>query len=216
MLLEQIQLVSQRLIRHRCNSTQGNHGTILSKKSRAIQPLPLIVISQRNFKLSGGLGNNRKDFSERKILGYSMEELFNIVAEVEKYKHFVPYCLNSVVTSQTSAKRFTADLTIGFPPLLVENYTASFMLTSPTLVKSVYIRGNLFNHLETIWKFSPGPSGDPKSCTFDFYMSFEFRSLLHTQLSQMFFDNVVNKITDAFSVEAKRRYGPPSITNEYV
>jgi len=140
-----------------------------------------------------------------------MEELFNIVAEVEQYKNFVPYCTSSIITSRNSAKRFTADLTIGVPPILVESYTSIVTLTAPTVVKSVCIRGSLFNHMETIWKFNPGPNGDPKSCIFDFHMSFEFRSLFHTQLSQVFFDQVVKKIVDAFSAEAKRRYGPSSI-----
>lgn len=139
-----------------------------------------------------------------------MEELFNIVAEVENYQNFIPYCTRSIVTSRASSKRFTADLTMGIPPLLEETCTALVTLTSPTLVKSVYVRGNLFNFMETIWKFSPGPNGDPKSCTFDFSMSFEFRSPLHTHLSQILFDKVVEKMVDAFSAEAKRRYGPHS------
>lgn len=140
-----------------------------------------------------------------------MEDLFNIVAAVEKYQNFIPYCTSSVVTSRTSSKRFTADLTMGMPPLFEESYTSLVTLTPPTLVKSVHVRGNLFNHMETIWKFSPGPNGDLKSCTFDFSMSFEFRSSLHTHLSQVLFDKVVNKMVDAFTAEAKRRYGPPSI-----
>jgi coenzyme Q-binding protein COQ10 len=133
------------------------------------------------------------------------------VAEVEQYKNFIPYCTSSVVTSRTSAKRFTANLTIGIPPLLEESYESDVTLTSPTQVKSVSAHGNLFNYMESIWKFSPGPNGDPKSCTFDFYMSFEFRSLLHSQISQIFFDQGVRKIVDAFTAEAKRRYGPSSI-----
>ena len=94
------------------------------------------------------------------VIRYSMDQMFEVVADVEKYKNFVPYCKSSVVTSRT-ATHLRADLVVGFPPL-VESYTSSVLLTKPNLVQSVCTEGNLFNHLLTVWKFSPGLKETPR------------------------------------------------------
>lgn len=141
-----------------------------------------------------------------------MEQMFKVVAEVEHYKNFVPYCKQSTVTSRTSG-HLRANLVVGFPPL-VESYTSSVTLTSPNLVKSICTEGKLFNHLLTIWKFSPGIKGNSQTCMLDFSVSFEFRSALHSNLSHMFFDKIVVQMVNAFLTEAKRRYGPASIAGQ--
>ena len=140
-----------------------------------------------------------------------MEELFKIVAEVELYKNFLPYCTTSVITSRNSPNFFTADLTIGISPFLEESFSSHITVKSPTQVKLVFVRGNLFNHMETILKFSPGINSGTKNCGLDLYMSFELRSLLHTQFLKIVLNEIADKMIVAFSAEAKRRYGPTSI-----
>jgi len=143
-----------------------------------------------------------------------MEQMFDIVADVEKYQDFLPWCQSSVVKSRRK-NHILADLVVGFPPLL-ESYTSSVTLTHPNLIKAESTQGKLFNQMITIWKFSPGLKGRPQTCVVDFYVSFEFRSSLTSQLGNMFFNEVVKAMAGAFFEEAKKRYGAESIPSRKI
>ncbi|XP_076653849.1 coenzyme Q-binding protein COQ10 homolog B, mitochondrial isoform X2 [Halictus rubicundus] len=150
-----------------------------------------------------------KEYEGRKLIGFSIEQIYDVVADVKNYKSFVPFCKKSDVISNDD-DGLKANLVIGFPPIK-ESYTSKVTTVRPYLVKAECTDGRLFNHLNTLWLFSPGLKNNAQTCVIDFSLSFEFRSLLHSHFSNLFFNEIVRQMENAFIEEAKRRYGRPCI-----
>lgn len=165
---------------------------------------------ERSFFTISDLTNRNKEYVKKELLGYSMSEMYEVVADVKNYYQFVPYVKKSHVHSQRGNNNFRADLIVGFPPLN-EKYTSNVTLDAPKLVQSVCNDGRLFNYLLNEWRFSPGLKDIPQSCVLDFKVSFEFKSLIHSNIANLFFDLICDQMENAFQTEAGRRFGPPSI-----
>ncbi|XP_011643901.1 coenzyme Q-binding protein COQ10 homolog B, mitochondrial isoform X1 [Pogonomyrmex barbatus] len=163
--------------------------------------------SWRMFKTRAS--HKTKEFEGRKLVGFSMEKMYHVVADVENYKYFLPFCKKSEITLKT--KDFLkANLVIGFPPIN-ESYTSKVTMVYPRIVKAECKDGRLFDHLDTLWLFSPGLKNNPETCVIDFSLSFEFKSVIYSQLSNLFFNEIVRQMENAFLEEAKRRYGQPCL-----
>lgn len=140
---------------------------------------------------------------------YSMLQMFDVVSDVEHYNKFVPFCKKSLVSTRTES-HLKADLVIGFPPI-IESYTSNVTMVKPNLVKAICTEGKVFNHLVTEWKFSPGLSNNLQTCVIDFFVSYEFKSALHSHLANVFFNELVRQMEGAFISEAKARHGKASV-----
>lgn len=138
-----------------------------------------------------------------------MEKMFYVVADVENYKKFLPFCKKSEVTLKTE-DFLKANLVIGFPPIN-ESYTSKVTMIYPRIVKAECREGRLFDHLDTLWLFSPGLKNNSDTCVIDFSLSFKFKSAIYSQLSNLFFNEIVRQMENAFLQEARRRYGKPCL-----
>lgn len=158
--------------------------------------------------------NPIRRYTEKKLIGYTMDQLFDVVAAVEDYHLFVPACRKSEVILKKK-DNIRAKLEIGIPPLL-ECYTSDVKLDRPKLIKATCIEGVLFKHMETIWKFCPPPSPYPKNrtCLVDFDVTFEFKSLLTARLASTIFDEMARMNISAFIKRAEKLHGPPYRFNQ--
>lgn len=150
-----------------------------------------------------------REYTGRQLVGFTMEQMYEVVSDVENYYKFLPWCKKSIVL-QKNPGNLKADLIIGFPPIN-ESYTSKVTLVKPHLVKAECTDGRLFHHMLTLWRFSPGLKRQQQSCVVDFQITFEFRSAFHSHLSNLFFDQVARQMEGAFIKEVGQRYGPATI-----
>uniref|UniRef100_A0A1L8DYM9 Putative oligoketide cyclase/lipid transport protein n=1 Tax=Nyssomyia neivai TaxID=330878 RepID=A0A1L8DYM9_9DIPT len=163
----------------------------------------------RRFFIFSTTTNRRKVYEKKKLVGYSEEQMYSVVSDVENYQNFLPWCKKSHVHGKRESF-LKGDLIIGFPPLS-EKYTSNVTMTKPNYIKAECIDGKLFSYFLTIWRFSRGLKDIPQSCVIDIHVAFEFKSAIHSQIANIFFTQVVQQMEDAFIREAQCRYGLPAI-----
>jgi coenzyme Q-binding protein COQ10 len=136
---------------------------------------------------------------EFRILPYPPETLFKIVADVERYPEFLPWVMGAKIINQTE-RGFIADLTVGYR-FFKETYRSEVMLTPHERIEVRYIRGP-FKYLLNTWKFSPTPANHVK---IDFFIDFEFQSLLFQGIIQTIFTDAIPKMVSAFEERARNQ-----------
>ncbi|OIT04165.1 PREDICTED: coenzyme Q-binding protein COQ10 homolog, mitochondrial [Nicotiana attenuata] len=146
-----------------------------------------------------------KVHEERRVLGYSPEQLYAVVAAVDLYEDFLPWCQRSEILRRHPDGSFDAELEIGFK-FLVESYVSHVELTKPKYIKTTATDTGLFDHLINIWEFNPGPI--PGSCNLHFLVDFKFQSPLYRQVANMFFKEVVSRLVGSFHDRCRIIYGP--------
>ncbi|WP_119458672.1 type II toxin-antitoxin system RatA family toxin [Rhodospirillaceae bacterium SYSU D60014] len=143
--------------------------------------------------------------AEQRLLPYKPEDLFNLVADVESYPEFLPWCLAARVRKR-EGDTVEADLVIGFK-MVRERFTSRVHLNRPEMRIDVAYTKGPFRYLNNHWKFDPGPDG---GCLLDFYVDFEFRSALLQKIIGTLFNEAVRRMVAAFEARARQLYGPPA------
>jgi coenzyme Q-binding protein COQ10 len=141
--------------------------------------------------------------TESKYLPYTAEQMFDLVADVERYPEFLPWVMGARIKRRDGDVLF-ADLMVGFK-MVREQYTSRVALKRPYEIDVTYTEGP-FRRLENHWKFTPADGG----CRVDFYLDFEFRSRVLQRLIGSVFSEAVRRMVGAFESRAKRLYGPQS------
>lgn len=134
-------------------------------------------------------------------VNYSCEQMFALVDNVEQYAEFIPYCTESIVHFR-NPEEVQATLVIA-----VAGFTKSFTtrnhLKANKMIEIRLVDGP-FSHLEGFWRFDPVENG---KCSISFDLEFEFAGYLVSQLIGPVFEQVANKMVDAFCDRATQLYG---------
>jgi len=139
---------------------------------------------------------------EQKKLSYTPQQMYALVAAVDLYSEFLPWCVASRINRRESDEEFYADLVVGYK-MIREHFSSKVMVEEGRSIHIEYLKGPL-KHLKNQWRFSDAEGG---SCLIDFSVEFEFKNRALQGLAQVFFKEVIHRMVDAFETRAREVYG---------
>jgi len=140
--------------------------------------------------------------AERRFLPYPPDKLFALVADIERYPEFLPWCVGARILSREGTV-IRADLMVGFR-MIRETFTSRVTLSPHRRIDVEYEKGP-FRHLTNHWVFHPADGG----CDVEFDIDFEFRSRLLRRIAEPLFHEAVRRMVSAFESRAAAVYGEP-------
>ncbi|HCR85395.1 MAG TPA: ubiquinone-binding protein [Alphaproteobacteria bacterium] len=140
---------------------------------------------------------------DRRKSRHSPEELFAIVADVEKYPEFLPWVCGARVIER-SESYFIAELVVRFKGFS-QKYSSKVTLKpaktqeEPSFIDVELVHGP-FKHLSNKWSFYPHKGGGTE-VTFD--LDFKFISLFFEKMIGIMFEKAIMKMSEAFEKRAE-------------
>lgn len=127
--------------------------------------------------------------------------MYAIVADVERYPEFVPWCTGlRVLKRETAGTRqiLVAETLVGYKSLR-ERYTSRVLLDPLARTIDVMQTEGPFRQLENHWRFASEGEG----CRVDFSIVFEFKSRMLGMVAGAVLGPVMTRMTDAFEARAR-------------
>lgn len=145
-------------------------------------------------------------YETRHAVEHSADDMFALVADVERYPRFLPLC--EELKLQRRERRgdkdvLIASMVVGYR-FIRESFTTEVVLDKAARGIEVHYLDGPFAFLENKWKFIPIT---PTRCEIDFYIRYSFRSHLLERLMGGLFARAVQKYTHAFEARADELYG---------
>src|SRR5436853_405038 len=146
-------------------------------------------------------------FSSKRRVHHSAPQMFDLVADVERYPEFVPLCKQLKIRQRTAKPDGTeiviADMTVSFK-LVREAFTSRVTLDRPNLKILVEYLEGPFSKLENRWTFEPRSE---TACDVGFFIAYEFKSRMLALLMGAMFDAAFQRFAAAFEKRADAIYG---------
>ena len=147
------------------------------------------------------------EFTTTQRLRHSAADMFDLVADVERYPEFVPLCKSLKVRRRIEEPEcvliLVADMTVSYK-LIHESFVSRVTLDRPNLQILVEYLDGPFSHLENRWTFRP--TGE-RTCEVRFFISYEFKSRMLGMLMGSMFDLAFRRFATAFEARADKIYG---------
>jgi coenzyme Q-binding protein COQ10 len=149
-------------------------------------------------------------FSTRHRVRHAAEDMFDLVADVDRYPEFVPLCRALKVRERSlrgeGVEMVVADMTVAYK-LVRETFRSRVTLDRPRLQILVEYLEGPFSRMQNRWNFVPSGGG---GCEVEFHIDYEFRSRTLGMLMGAMFDAAFRRFAKAFERRADQIYGRKS------
>lgn len=146
-------------------------------------------------------------FSAKRQVRHAASDMFDLVADVEKYPQFVPLCaamrLRSSQEKDNGIVVLVAEMTVAYK-LVRQSFTSRVTLDKPNLRIQVEYLDGPFSHMQNRWSFRPSGAD---TCEVEFFIDYEFRSRTLAVLMGAMFETVFRRMASAFEQRADAVYG---------
>ena len=150
-------------------------------------------------------------FSTKRRVSHAAGEMFDLVADVERYPEFVPLCsalkIRSREKSADDTEIIVADMTVAYK-LIRETFRSKVSLDRPNLQILVEYHDGPFSHMENRWTFH---SAGVQCCEVEFYIAYEFKSRMLGLLMGAMFDAAFRRFAAAFERRADQIYSRDTV-----
>jgi coenzyme Q-binding protein COQ10 len=147
-------------------------------------------------------------FSTTRRVRHAADDMFALVADVERYPEFVPLCralkVRRRVASGEGIEVLTANMTVAYK-MICETFTSRVTLDRPHLQILVEYLDGPFNHLDNRWTFRPIAE---RASEVAFFIAYEFRSRVFGLVMGAMFDTAFRRFAEAFERRADVIYAP--------
>jgi coenzyme Q-binding protein COQ10 len=146
-------------------------------------------------------------FRTTRRVRHSASDMFDLVADVERYPEFVPLCQSLKVRRRSASgegiETLVADMTVAYK-LIRETFTSRVTLDRPNLTILVEYLDGPFSRMENRWDFKP--TGE-RGCEVQFFISYEFKSRVLGMMMGAMFEAAFRRFAEAFERRADAVYG---------
>ena len=149
--------------------------------------------------------------SETKVLPYTADQMYALVADVARYPEFLPWNaaarIRSVTDRPDGARVMEADLVISFKVFRERFGSRVVLWPARRRIETAYLDGP-FRHMESTWEFADRPEG---GCEVRFFVDFEFRNAILQGVIGVVFNDAMQRVVRAFERRAAALYGPAAV-----
>jgi ribosome-associated toxin RatA of RatAB toxin-antitoxin module len=135
------------------------------------------------------------------FLGYSAQQMFDLVAGIEDYPKFLPWC-GGVDIRERNGNTVVASVGINYHGVK-QAFTTSNENTPPDQIKMKLVDGP-FKCLDGVWTFK---ALREDACKIELDLRYEFSSGLLDKLVGPVFGMIANSMVDSFCKRAETVYG---------
>jgi len=144
--------------------------------------------------------------SETRILPYSAQQMYDLVADVARYPEFLPWCAAARIRRTTplseGAVQVDADLVISFKVFRERFGSRVTLWPEVSKIDTEYLDGP-FKYMKSNWAFANAEGG----CEVTFFVDFEFKNKILQGIIGVVFNEAMHRIVRAFEHRAEQLYG---------